>query len=379
MIQFRRDCRLFKSDRPCLPHKTSGYLCESCPEYDPVDQNILILKFDAIGDVLRTTSILPGIKAAHPRSRVVWYTRERCGDLFLGNKNVDSLLFLEDPASFPRLMAQRFDVIFSLDPSEMSASIAAVVPAAEVRGFTVDGLGRSVPANSSAETWYEMGLNDRLKKENKRTFFDHLYALAGLTRPRDFRPQLTLSDVEKNESARWANELGIADGRPVIGFNPGAGGRWRYKRWNTDYFSALIDQTIERGLGHVVLLGGGDDREIVQAVIAGCRHRERIVHSGAHGLRRYILHAAHCDIVVCGDTLTLHIATALHKKVVALFGPTSATEIDLFGRGEKLSSDLPCLVCFLSDCDVRPTCMDSLPVNAVFAALQRVLNQECRE
>jgi heptosyltransferase-2 len=52
------DCRHFRGDVPCTPHKKDGVHCESCPFYDPVDKKILIIKLGAIGDVIRTTPLL---------------------------------------------------------------------------------------------------------------------------------------------------------------------------------------------------------------------------------------------------------------------------------------------------------------------------------
>ena len=48
--------------RPCDPHKKDGVKCDSCPYYKPINFKILIIKLDAVGDVLRTTSILMPLK-----------------------------------------------------------------------------------------------------------------------------------------------------------------------------------------------------------------------------------------------------------------------------------------------------------------------------
>ena len=57
----RIDCRLFRGDIPCSP----GAICENCPDYEPMGKKILILKLGAIGDVLRTTPVLPELHNAH--------------------------------------------------------------------------------------------------------------------------------------------------------------------------------------------------------------------------------------------------------------------------------------------------------------------------
>ena len=59
------DCRQFRWDRPCAPHKRTGVTCATCErDYDPVRSRLLVVKLAALGDVLRTTAMLPAIHAA---------------------------------------------------------------------------------------------------------------------------------------------------------------------------------------------------------------------------------------------------------------------------------------------------------------------------
>jgi heptosyltransferase-2 len=70
--------------------------------------------------------------------------------------------------------------------------------------------------------------------------------------------------------------------------------------------------------------------------------------------------------VVTGDTLALHVALGLEKRVVALFGPTSAAEIDLYGLGSKVVAPLDCVCCYNPVCDRSPSCMDSIGAERVY-------------
>jgi ADP-heptose:LPS heptosyltransferase len=69
--------------------------------------------------------------------------------------------------------------------------------------------------------------------------------------------------------------------------------------------------------------------------------------------------------------MALHIAVALAKPVVALFGPTSAAEIELYGQGEKIQPPgLDCLVCYLSRCDKSPYCQELIDPERVASAVE---------
>ena len=81
-----------------------------------------------------------------------------------------------------------------------------------------------------------------------------------------------------------------------------------------------------------------------------------------------------CEAVVTGDTLALHASLALGRKTVALFGPTSAREIDMYGLGVRLAADMDCLCCYRGACDRSPNCMESIGAERVFRATERLLD-----
>jgi len=65
-------------------------------------------------------------------------------------------------------------------------------------------------------------------------------------------------------------------------------------------------------------------------------------------------------------------------RTIVFFGPTSDAEIDLFGLGEKVVTELPCRRCYLEDCDVRPHCMESIAVDRLFDTTARWLRRTPR-
>jgi len=71
--------------------------------------------------------------------------------------------------------------------------------------------------------------------------------------------------------------------------------------------------------------------------------------------------------------LAMHIGIALHRPVIAFFGPTSDAEIDVFGLGEKIVTPLSCRRCYLAYCNVRPHCMESISVSEIYNAVSRWL------
>src|SRR6185437_12181624 len=85
------DCRFFVGDRPCVWHKRDGLRC-TCDRYDRIEERVLIIKLDAMGDVLRTTALLPPIRESHPHAGITWITRRESVPLLERNPYVTEVL-----------------------------------------------------------------------------------------------------------------------------------------------------------------------------------------------------------------------------------------------------------------------------------------------
>ena len=77
--------------------------------------------------------------------------------------------------------------------------------------------------------------------------------------------------------------------------------------------------------------------------------------------------------MVSGDTIAMHIAIALRKLVVAIFGPTCAQEIELYGRGRKIVSKLECSPCYKRECNKEINCMSTISLDEVYHAVLDLL------
>jgi len=363
------DCRWYKTDRPCEPHKRGGAVCESCTSYDRISQRVLIVKLDATGDVLRTTSLLKPLRAAIPGAHVTWITRREAVEVLKPNSLIDEVVPL-DAEALLLLQSHSFDLVINPDASIVSSRLATVARAKEKRGFVLGEQAGIRPLNEEAERWYRMGLNDALKKENQRTYQSILLGIAGV--PAAEHPIIwEVSPVEAAFAAAFAARHGLRDGELRIGLNTGAGGRWRWKKWTDEGHVELIRAVIAAYPdARVLLYGGPEERERNKALAQMAPGR--LIDTGTENtLRQFGALVDVCDVMLTGDTMALHLASALRKRVVALFGPTSVAEIELYGRGTKVFAEaMPCLGCYLSDCDVRPSCMQRISPRDVMAALE---------
>lgn len=363
------DCRHVRWDRPCAPHKARGKVCATCDEYDPVRHRVLMVKLAATGDVLRTTAFLPAIHAQWPGAKLTWVTRPEAAPLFAGNALVDEVLATDDAATVARLGTERFDVVLCPDADPDAAALAALAGARERRGYVRDQGGRVVPLGPGARAWLELGLDDAAKKQNRHTY-QHLVAeVLGLDPSTVREPMLepSAADVEA------ARALVAGVDRPLLGLNTGAGGRWSYKQWTREHQQAFVRLAADAGLA-VLLLGGPEEVGRHAELLAATRGLP-VVDGGNHNpFGRFAALVEQCRVVVTGDTFAVHVAAARRVPAVVLFGPTSAAEIELYGRGSKLvPPGLDCVCCYLPRCDRVPHCQALIQPAAVLDAVRHWL------
>jgi len=363
------DCKYFLGDRPCVWHKTSGVLC-TCDHYQTVKQRLLLVKLDAMGDVLRTTALLPALADAHPGLAITWITRKESRPLLERNPYIAEV-FEYGPDALLQLQTRTFDRVINLDAGKTSAALASMANANQKDGFVLDARGFVQATNPAARKWLEMGVFDDLKRLGTRTYQEIMLEIIGCSGAAH-RYVLELTEEEWARGRAHLERLGVDLSRPVIGLNTGAGQRWQLKQWREEGYLELVERLAKRHRVQFVLLGGPEERERHQRLVAGSQ--VPLIDTGCdNSVRHFAAIVGTCSLVVAGDTLAMHLALALKRRAVILFGPTSSAEIEMYGLGEKVIPQMDCLVCYKPTCDFVPNCMDLISTNMVEAAVERQL------
>ena len=272
-----------------------------------------------------------------------------------------------------QLSTRKFDAVINLDAGKISSGLASMTRANEKYGYILMEDGIVKGTNTNAEEWLRMGIFDDLKKLNNKTYQNHMLSILGLDSD-DMQYVFNLEINEVEYGRQILKNLGMDTNKPVVGIHTGGGGRWPLKQWREDGFITLIQEMKKefRDGIQILLFGGPSEKEInhrikesfdLQIFDAGCDNEVRLFASLV----------GNCSVVVSGDTLAMHIALAMKRRVVTMFGPTSHTEIELFGLGEKILPVMECLCCYSTSCDFKPNCMDNISVDMVKNAIIRQL------
>lgn len=174
-------------------------------------------------------------------------------------------------------------------------------------------------------------------------------------------PKLTADDSQRADALA---KFGLSLDNPVAVFCPGA----EYgpaKRWPPHYYAELAQYLRAQGYA-IWLIGSTKDKEVADKIVAlgnePCRNL-----CGTTDLAEAIALLSCADLVVSNDSGLMHIAAALDRPLLALFGSSSPQFTPpLSNNAQVLKLDLPCSPCFKRECPLGHfNCMIKLPPKEV--------------
>ena len=182
-------------------------------------------------------------------------------------------------------------------------------------------------------------------------------------------PQLVTNAQSQQQTA---TRLQLDTSKPVIAFCPGA----EYgpaKRWPARHFAALARQFAAAGYA-VWLFGSGKDK-LIGDEIAQLAGGQAINLCGHTGLEEAIDLMGLTRLAVCNDSGLMHVAAALGKPLVALYGSSSPDFTPpLSDQAGVVSLNLDCSPCFERNCPYQHTnCLEQLAPAMVWQAACRFL------
>jgi heptosyltransferase-2 len=360
-------CKRFSGYKPCFPDHNCWE--EGCKDYIPLGVKILIINLDAMGDVLMTTAQLPSIKRKFPESTIYWITLKNASPLLIQNPFID-YIYTFDAVSILILTQIKFDYIFNVDKSQQSCALLNNLSGEQKLGFGLDSSGKIIPLNKGAEYNFRLGMDDYFKfKVNQRTGQDYLAESFELDYQRD-EYILHLTGEEISFIEKYKKKIGIRKKDRIIGFNTGCSELYPNKKMTITQHIILIKRLLKRNY-KIVLLGGPEDTERNKEIYS--HFKGKIINTPTtEGLRRGVCYESIPNIIVTGDSLGMHIAIALKKYVIAWFGVSCWTEIDLYNHGVKLyQEDLLCSPCWKKQCPFNLECIKMVDLDRIITEVDK--------
>jgi heptosyltransferase-1 len=180
-------------------------------------------------------------------------------------------------------------------------------------------IGEDEPRERAARRLF----TDRVKTRGAHVIEQDL-ELASAVAGDKLRPTVPLLPVDPAAEA-WADGiLRRGDSQPSVLINPGAG--WGAKRWPAERYAAVARGLIHRGLRVLVNAGPGEEL-LAEAVVQSAGEAVPLICT----LEQLIALTRRVALAIAGDTGPLHLACALGRLVVGIYGPTDPSRNGPFG------------------------------------------------
>ena len=293
-------------------------------------QRILIVKPSSLGDIATTLPLLCDLRALYPEAQIDWLIAPALADLVRGHEALHELLFFDrgtvdpwwSPAGLGRLWrlqhllrTRRYDLVLDAQGLLRSGLLARWTGAPVRVGF---GWAREGAVHLYTH-WSHLPPPPQQAVVRMRSLMG---PLGGPPRPVEFR--VPISRVAVDALRGWWPTGG---GR-VAAVIPGA--RWDSKRWSEDGFAEIGRRLAAAGFGLVLI--GSKSEERLCAMIAQRVGQAAVNVAGCTTLAEMIAALSLCDVVIGNDSGPLHVAVALGRPLVGLYGPTDPLEVGPWGQ-----------------------------------------------
>ncbi|MCU0718901.1 MAG: glycosyltransferase family 9 protein [Pirellula sp.] len=193
--------------------------------------------------------------------------------------------------------------------------------------------------------------------------------------PQDMRMEIGRSDEDGFLAKECYRQLGLDPTKPTVVLNNGSATA-ASRLWSTQYCAILAHELASQKI-QVIVHSGPTERLGANEIASAADHP--LVQSMGHidplpiSLSRGVIGSA--DLVITTDSGVRHMATALGRKTIVLYGPTSQSNTKTYHNREMaISAQLPCQPCVKNVCPLKHNrCMSDIkPERVLQAALTQL-------
>ena len=292
----------------------------------------LVIRFSSIGDIVLSSPMLRVLRARFPESQIDYVTRREYAELVKSNHNLNFTHEFDSTGGFEalrrlkkRVKEERYDLVIDIHNSIRSHYLRSVRSAAEI--LTID--------KRIVERTALVKLKKNLYKEIVPVEDRYIEPLKKFGIQNDGKgPEFHIPDEILFEVSGRMATLRLNRFEKVIGLCPSS--RHETKRWPQGRFVEVGSRLAKKFEATMLVFGGEADKllcsSIVEGIVANAGTDRAISFSGQLSLLQTAAAMEYCDVIVTNDSGLMHIASAMKKKLVAIFG-SSVREFGFFPTG----------------------------------------------
>ncbi len=306
---------------------------------------ILIIRLSSIGDIVLTTPLLRVLRAKFPYAKIDFIIHKEYADLLKFNTNLNTLYEFEKSKGIcglrelkKELRKENYELIIDIHNNLRSKYLRLGNNAKQVK------INKRIFART-------------LLIKSKKNYYKRIIPIPYryIETVKDFGIyddnkglELNIPETIRLETNSLLNNLGIKKSDKVIGFCPSA--KHYTKCWPKEYYLELGKILVKTGL-KIFLFGSEADFTTCKFITDEINNTDSLSAINLSGKLNLLQTASAidcCNLIVTNDTGLMHIACALKKGIIAIFGPT-VKEFGFFPIGQNCivieNNELKCRPC----------------------------------
>ncbi len=344
-------------------------------------RRILLIKPSSPGDIIHALPVLHGLRHRYPNAHLAWLVATPFADLIEADPALDEVIRFDRKrfgrlgrnlsvtrefiAFVKELRHKQFDLVVDLQGLFRSGFLALATGAKVRVGFAA--------ARELAWLFYSHKISQDNPDDHAADKNYRVARLLGFAdAPMDFG--IATTDDDRQQAARLLKETGLNEKQRYAILVVAT--RWETKCWPPQRYGELAGLLRKQHGISSLIVGGADDIEqgrIAKQASAGAA--ENIC--GQTTLRELAALISDAAIVVTADSTPMHMAAAMGRPLVALFGPTNPDRTGPYRRSPNvLSLNRECSPCYirkLGQCAHDHACMQQLSAESVAEAANQRL------
>ena len=339
-------------------------------KFQTVISRILIIQTAFLGDVILCTPLIKAARKLFPNSFISFLLIPETKNVLENNPHLNEILVYDKRGKekglknfikqVRRIKKKDFDLAIIPHRYIRSALLAYLAGIPQRIGFD-KGTGSFLFTHKVTyqNDLHEVDRNLRLVKD-----FSHDLS--------DGAPELFPSPEDFSYASQLLQDAGVKENDRIVGIAPGS--VWATKRWLPERFAQVSDLLTKEAGSKVVFLGSKQDERLCLE-IATFMEKQPVILAGKTNILQSAAVISKCQVILSNDSAPVHIASAMKRPVVAIFGST----IPEFGFGpygedytiiEKKMECRPCGIHGKNRCPKKHfRCMTEITTREVFEAL----------
>jgi lipopolysaccharide heptosyltransferase I len=329
--------------------------------------NILIVKPSSLGDIIHAFPAVHALRVSYPDAFISWLVADNFKGLVELSPDVDEIIifkrkemgqlknFREISKLVHELRQREIDLVFDFQGLFRSAFFSKMSRASQVVGFST--------AREFASLFYTRKVTpppEMTHAIDKNNYLvDHFVVDRAL--PYHF-PQLKTFDDCRKMADTLMDSCGFDLNKTVVAIAPES--RWESKTWAPGFFSEVIELVMQETSDvQFWLLGTQAEASTGEEIVSLCKKNGVFNLMGKTNLVTMVELLRSSDALLTNDSGPMHIASALNKKIFALFGPTDPKLTGPYSKSSSIyKGDRGCGPCRKKQCTypVGQRCQDKV-------------------